>query len=126
MARELSKKRKNPYKDDGILRAPMPPQDYPESGSVEWVDQFGNHRLRYWYPVTYYRVTDRLLESISQDVPITDRDVGPREMPQLIEWLKKHTKTNAKKVISSTMDEIEVTKKHGKRKRAAKSRKRKA
>ena len=92
----------------------MPAQDYPESASVEWIDQYGNHRLRYWHPVTYYQVTDRILGTISSHVPLSDRAVGPREMPRLFTWLKDHIKKSAQKVISSTVDEIEVTKKDDK------------
>lgn len=105
---------------DDIPRNALPPQNYPESASVEWVDQYGNHRMRYWYPVTYYQVTDRILGVPSSDVPLSDRAMGPREMPGMFKWLLGQMKS-AREVISSTVPEIEVTKKRGKRKPAKRS-----
>ena len=83
---------------------------------MEWIDQFGNHRIRYWHPVTYYQVTDRLLGVTKSDVPLSDRARSPREMPSMYKWLLGQIKLG-KRVLSSTIPEIEVTKKRGRKRK---------
>ena len=104
--------------------------DFPDRGSVEYIDDLGNHRLISWYPITYYAYEDKVLGGTIKDVPLPNSgDKHPSTMAQLFSWLKGQTQ-KAKEVISSTTDEIVVTKKEkddsskrGKPKRKRKNRK---
>lgn len=86
--------------------------DFPESGSIEYVDEHGNHSMIVWYPVTYYHFEHKILGGKS-DVPLPDsRDRSPKEMPRTFQWVLQHLE-KAKKVIGSTVPEIKETKKSG-------------
>lgn len=101
--------------------------DFPESASLEFIDNYGNHCMITWWPVTYYRFEHRILGETKSDVPLPDtRDRGPKEMPKTFKWVLEHLK-KAREVIGSTVPEIKEKKEkddgNGKRKR---KRKRKA
>lgn len=96
----------------------MTEKKFPESASIEFIDQYGNHVLVFWHPTEYYYFEHKILGEKRTDVPLPDsRARGPKEMPRTFKWVLDQVK-KAKEVISSTVPEIEVTKKRGKHKRA--------
>ena len=102
-----------------MTEKPLSP-DFPESASIEYIDNFGNHRQILWYPVTYYRYEDRLLGVPGSDVPLSgEGDKSPKMMKKRYEWLLDNAK-KSERVISSTIQAIPAHKKKGKNGRSKK------
>jgi hypothetical protein len=101
--------------------------EFPESASLEYIDQYGNHCMITWWPITYYHYEHRILGVPSSDVPLPDsRDRSPGEMPKTFKNVVEMLNKRALEVIGSTVPEIKERKRKDdgkpKRKRKRKSR----
>jgi hypothetical protein len=99
-------------------------RSFPESGSIEFIDQYGNHVQMVWYPVSYYKFEHFMVSDKERPLPDTG-DRSLTKMSSTYQWVLKQIK-KAQEVISSTVDDIEPTSKKSRGKRASKRGKRKS
>lgn len=90
---------------------------FPERGSIELIDEHGNHVMLVWYPIPYYRFEHIRTDTAGKEQELPDcGDRHPSRMKQTFEWVLQHCQ-KAQKIIDSTVKEIKVSKDDSKRDR---------